>query len=87
MDDAGFGLQWLPIVEAKRTFTGPKGAIDAGGAHKSALRHITIFTVTTSIVGCFSGATSLLSLYQHVWCAYHRRGSFITPTSDVHCCW
>lgn len=32
MDDAASGPQWLPIVEAKPTFTGLKGAIDAGGA-------------------------------------------------------
>lgn len=32
MGDAGFGPQWLPIVEAKRTFTGLENAIDAGGA-------------------------------------------------------
>lgn len=32
MDAAASGPQWLPIVEAKPTFTGLKGAIDAGGA-------------------------------------------------------
>lgn len=31
MDDAASGPQWLPIVEAKPTFTGLKGAFDAGG--------------------------------------------------------
>lgn len=87
MNDAGSGLQWLPIVEAKRTVIGLKGSIDAGGARKSALGHITTLTVT-SITGCFSGAT-LLFLYQHVYYLVCLSPTWIIHHSHIgcNCCW
>lgn len=44
MNDAGFGLQWLPVVKARRTSMRLQGSINAGRAHKSALRHIGLFS-------------------------------------------